>query len=282
MTVEENLRALVAFEAFRTPAKVTRALLDPNPELLRDAWREMPRDVRSNLAHEAKTLDAESVTAVNAGSSEFPASLVIHGKPIVPTLFCIGDRSLLTAAGAGMCGSRRASILGLKAAHACGQEVSARGLTVVSGYAKGVDTATHLAALEQGGKTIIVLAEGINGFRIKREFSKDFDPKRVLVVSQFRPSQPWAAYAAMARNHVIFGLGNALVVIEAGEKGGTLAAGRDALKRGRPVFVLNFGDETPAGNRILIDAGAQPVASRSDLGRALDEMRGLPEQGTLL
>jgi DNA processing protein len=152
----------------------------------------------------------------------------------------------------------------------------------VSGYAKGVDTATHLAALEQGGKTIIVLAEGINGFRIKREFSKDFDPKRVLVVSQFRPSQPWAAYAAMARNHVIFGLGNALVVIEAGEKGGTLAAGRDALKRGRPVFVLNFGDETPAGNRILIDAGAQPVASRSDLGRALDEMRGLPEQGTLL
>lgn len=233
MTVEDNLRALVAFAAFRTPAKVTRALVDPNPDLLRDAWREMPQGVRSSLADEAEELLARGVTAVNAGGREFPASLVVNGKPAVPTLFCMGDRALLTAAGAGMCGSRRVSPLGLKAAHACGQEVSARGLTVVSGYAKGVDTATHLAALEQGGKTVIVLAEGINAFRVKREFATSFDPNRVLVVSQFRPSQPWAAYAAMARNHVIFGLGKALVVIEAGEKGGTLAAGRDAIKRGR-------------------------------------------------
>ena len=86
----------------------------------------------------------------------------------------------------------------------------------------------------------------------------------------------------MARNHLIFGLGRALVVIEAGEKGGTLAAGRDALKRGRPVFVLNFDDKTPPGNRLLIDAGARPVSSRHELGRALDALGEEPEQGLLV
>lgn len=81
---------------------------------------------------------------------------------------------------------------------------------------------------------------------------------------------------------MIFGLGRALVVIEAGEKGGTLAVGRDALKRGRPVFVLNFGDQTPPGNRILIDAGAHPVRSRHELGCALDNIGDQPQQGLLM
>jgi DNA processing protein len=145
-----------------------------------------------------------------------------------------------------------------------------------------VDTQTHLAALEQGGATVIVLAEGINHFRVKRDFTAHYDPQRVLVVSQFHPAQPWASYAAMARNHLIFGLGKALVVIEAGDKGGTLAAGRDALRRGRPVFVLNFDDDTPAGNRMLIDAGAHPISSRHDLGRALDALGEEPQQGLLI
>lgn len=282
MSTEGTLRALVAFEVFRTPAKVARALVDPDPEPLRDAWRGLPEEARSSLARQVEDLQSRGIEAINAGDSAFPDSLVVGGRPAVPTLFCRGDLSLLTADGAGMCGSRRVSSLGLKAARACGEEVSDRGLTVVSGYAKGVDTATHLAALDRGGRTVIVLAEGIDAFRVKREFKESFDPSRVLVVSQFRPDQPWAAYSAMARNHVIFGLGKALVVIEAGEKGGTLAAGRDALKRGRPVFALNFGEETPVGNRILIEAGAKPVTSRTELGVALDRVKGQPEQGTLL
>lgn len=282
MSAEGTLRALVAFEAFRTPAKVTKALVDPDPELLRDAWRALPSENRSSLARQVEDLQSCGIEAVNADDPDFPESLRVNGKPVVPTLFCKGDLRLLTADGAGMCGSRKVSPLGLKAARACGEEVSDRGLTVVSGYAKGVDTATHLAALDRGGRTVIVLAEGINSFRVKREFRDSFDASRVLVVSQFRPDQPWATYAAMARNHVIFGLGKALVVIEAGETGGTLAAGRDALKRGRPVFALNFGEETPAGNRILIEAGAEPVTSRTELGNALDQLRGEPQQGMLL
>lgn len=239
-------------------------------------------DDRDRLSRQAADLTERGVVAINADDPRYPDSLVVKGRPVAPTLFCLGDLSLLTAAGAGMCGSRKATELGLRAARACGEEVSLRHLVVVSGYAKGVDTQTHLAALERGGATVIVLAEGINRFRVKREFADSYDPRRVLVVSQFHPAQPWASYAAMARNHLIFGLGRALVVVEAGEKGGTLAAGRDALKRGRPVFVLNFGDQTPPGNRMLIDDGAQPVGSRRELGEALDALGDEPQQGMLL
>jgi DNA processing protein len=118
--------------------------------------------------------------------------------------------------------------------------------------------------------------------RIKREFKNSFDAQRILVVSQFHPAQTWASYAAMARNHVIFGLGRALVVIEAGEKGGTLAAGREALKLGRPVFALSFDKGTPLGNRMLIEAGARPVSSRHELGQALDALGEDPQQGVLM
>ena len=65
----------------------------------------------------------------------------------------------------------------------------------------------------------------------------------------------------------------ALLVVEAGEKGGTLAAGEGALRLGRPVIAVEFGDETPTGNRILIEKGARPVSTPLQLRQAFDEVR---------
>ncbi|MFD7843602.1 DNA-processing protein DprA [Nocardia sp. NPDC059764] len=285
MTTDTMLRVLVAFEHFRTPAKVTRALLNPDPEMLRQIWRDMDIPTRTELGRQSEELTAHGVIAVSADDPRFPRSLVVKERPIAPALFCRGALGLLTAPGAGICGSRSASPLGLEAARTSGQVASDRGLTVISGYAKGVDTESHLAALENGGTTVLVLAEGIDHFRVKRELTPRFDPDRVLVLSQFHPGQPWATHTAMTRNRVIFGLGMALIAIEAGERGGTLAAGREALKRGRPVLVLNFGDDIP-GNRLLVDAGAQAVTSRQELGDALASIRSraanASEQGRLL
>ncbi|ANS29388.1 hypothetical protein R1CP_23600 [Rhodococcus opacus] len=289
MSFESNLKALVAFADLRTPARIAKGLADGGVAALRQGWGNLDAETRSGLEAQAADLDQRGVSAVLFGDDGYPASLIAKGRPVAPVLFTQGDTSLLHASGAGMCGSRKVSPLGLKAAFACGDEVSRRGLAVISGYAKGVDTETHLAALNNGGRTVIVLAEGINHFSVKRAFKEAFDPERVLVVSQFHPQQPWGAYAAMARNHIIFGLGKALVVIEAGEKGGTLAAGKDALKRGRPVFVLNFGDDTPPGNAVLLEMGGRPVTSRTELGVALDELGDVsdhvepapPEQASL-
>ena len=122
-----------------------------------------------------------------------------------------------------------------------GRVATQQGLTVVSGYARGVDTVTHVSALASGGSTVIVLPEGINHFRVKRGPVADvWSEERVLVVSQFPQGRPWSAGNAMTRNNVIIGLSLALIVVEASEKGGTLAAGTKALQLNKPVLALEF------------------------------------------
>lgn len=261
--------ALTAFATDRTPGRITKTLQSGGRRSLEEARLALDGSVRARVEADARRLHDRGIGVTLFGDKDFPQRLVSRDKPLVPLLFYWGNEALLHEAGIGMCGSRSVSPLGLKAAHACGTEVSTRNLVVVSGYARGVDTATHLAALQAGGRTVIVLAEGIDHFRIKKDFAKDFDSDRAVVVSQFPPTQPWGAYAAMQRNRVIFGLGRALVVIEAGDRGGTLAAGEGALSKGLPLLVLDFGQDTPAGNRVLLAAGGRPVTSTAELAEAL-------------
>jgi DNA processing protein len=213
---------------------------------------------------EATSLSARGIGAVLLGSPEYPYLLSgIRAAP--PCLFYLGAAELLTASGIGMCGSRNASDEGLRAAAACGEVATQQGLTVISGYARGVDTATHVSALASGGSTVIVLPEGIDHFRVKRgPIASVWDPERTLVVSQFSPSRPWSAGSAMTRNNVIIGLSLALIVIEASDKGGALAAGTRALQLNRRVMALEF-TETPRGNAELIRRGAISVPNRAEL-----------------
>jgi DNA processing protein len=210
-------------------------------------------------------LITHGIDALLPDDDRYPAPL--RGpRPRAPALFSWGRQDLLNRPAVGMCGSRDASPRGLDAAAACGEEVARAGFTIVSGYARGVDTETHLAALREGGVTIIVLAEGILHFKPKRAFNGlPFDEEHVLVVSQFPPQQAWASWAAMARNQVIVSASRALVVIEAGERGGTLDAGLHALRAGRPLFVLDLGDDAPPGNRRLLKQGATAVHTRKEL-----------------
>lgn len=195
-----------------------------------------------------------------------------------PALFVKGPHHLLLQPGIGTCGSRHAGEDSLRAARACSEAVAAHGFNLVSGYARGVDMVTHVGALANGGTTTIVLAEGIERFKVRRgEFADRWDSSRCVVVSQFSPSQPWSAGAAMTRNAVISGLSKALVVVEAGETGGTLAAGMHALERGQPVLVLQLSDTHQAGNQMLLSKGATPVHSRKELEWCLAD---LPSNGS--
>jgi DNA processing protein len=271
----ETLRAaLTAFRVHRSPAKIASALRASGMSGLKRDLESLDQDSRTEIEFKAKELDDRGISAMLFGQADFPESLLVQAKPLMPVLFYKGNKNLFYEPGVGMCGSRHVSPKGLEAAERCGVAASSEDWTIVSGYAKGVDTATHLAALKSGGRTVIVLAEGIDFFRVKREFAEDFDPERTLVVSQFAPTQTWQAHAAMARNSVIFGLSRALVVIEAGERGGTLAAGHGALKIGRPVLVVDFGDSTPAGNQLLLEAGAEPVRNAAALKERLGELIG--------
>ncbi|WP_341998567.1 DNA-protecting protein DprA [Microbacterium sp. LWH7-1.2] len=264
--------ALAGFAELRTPGQITRALRADGLTALENALQRLSPTARSEVEMKADQMDRDGIGAVIFRGDGFPGILVKDDRPVAPILFYQGKKDLLYADGVGMCGSRHVSAKGLEAAGRCGELVTHKGMSVVSGYAAGVDTATHLAALRNGGSTVVVLAEGFNHFRVKKNFADDFDWERTLVVSQFPPGQTWQAHAAMARNGIIFGLSKALLVIEAGERGGTLAAGEGALQLGRPVFAVDFGQDTPMGNRILINKGAVAIRTTAELSDALDHV----------
>lgn len=234
------------------------------------------RDQQAKLATDADDMLERGIALLCSSDDRWPSRL--SRLPRQPAyLFCYGNLGLLDDRAVGMCGSRRASERGLNAAADCGALVAAQGWHVVSGYARGVDCATHHGALAAGAGTVVVLAEGINHFRVKRMFDDvPFKRSTVLVLSQFPPNQRWTAGAAMTRNGLIVTLGEALVVIEAGERGGTLAAGHQALKLGLPVLALEYADGPRPGNAQLINDGAQAIATPGRLRSTLAELDARP------
>jgi DNA processing protein len=190
-------------------------------------------------------------------------------------LHYIGNLGLLRLPGIGFCGSRDVNDKGIATARNIAASASSSGYTVVSGYARGVDTEAHKAALNSAGQTIIVLPEGIDHFRIKTSFREVWDWGRILVISQFLPCESWTAGRAMQRNSLILALSDSLVVIEARENGGTFAAGKEALRIAVPLFVAEYeeNDSASAGNRLLVELGGHPIRrSKTTMSAKLDEL----------
>lgn len=203
------------------------------------------------------------------GADRFPERVsALLGKRAPEKFFVIGNINLLDEHAISFCGARNASEKGIEAASLCARTAVKNNFVITSGNARGVDRATHREALACGGSTILVLPEGIDHFRIAPELKDVWDWERVLVISQFDPRAPWRAFQAMDRNKTIMALSCAMIVVEAGEKGGTRAAGEDALRLKIPLFAIDYGfDETIApGNRVLIEKGAKRLKRSRDTG----------------
>jgi DNA processing protein len=201
----------------------------------------------------------------------YPQSLFkLFGGLLPPDIWAIGNVELLKETGVGFCGSRKATERGLQVAADCARQLSKVQVTVISGYAPGVDMASHEAALANGGRTVIVLPEGIDHFRIKKTIKELWDWRRVLVLSQFPPNAIWRADRAMERNRVIVALSRAVIVLEARDQGGTLHAGYSALQMGKPLFVAQYDEMNGSreGNRRLMEMGAMPLLQNRTTSQA--------------
>ena len=189
----------------------------------------------------------------------------------LPDIWAIGNTNLLNHKNTvGFCGSRKASDIGIKAAHNCIQELIKKNdnVIIVSGNANGVDLEVHYAALKNGASTILVLPEGLDNFKIKPRLRSVWSWQRVLVISQFDNKAVWRVWQAMQRNDLILALSKAMVVIEAGETGGTKAAADSAIKHETPLFVIDYG-ENPTGNKNLLQCeGASTIRKNRRTGAA--------------
>lgn len=213
--------------------------------------------------------DGPPLRTIQLNDPIYPRRLkVILGKHAPSQLLLRGNVGLLEEHGVSFCGARNASEKGIEAAALCARTASKERFVVTSGNARGVDRATHREALAVGGATILVIPEGMDHFRIAPELREVWDWERVLVVSQFDQKAVWRSYQAMERNKTIMALSCAMIVVEAGDKGGTRAAGEDAIRLHIPLFAVDYGfDETVApGNRELIKKGAKPLKKSRGTG----------------
>ena len=242
------------------------------------------------MIFENRNIDRKPIR-INLRDARYPHRVkAVMGAKTPKHLDMVGNLELLDIASLGICGSRKATSEGLKITRVCAEQAARGNVVVVSGNATGVDLKSHFECLEAGGKTILVLPEGINHFRIRRDIEPVWDWKRVLVVSQFEPSDPWTGFRAMMRNKLIVSLSRAMIVIEAAEKGGSFGAGKDALECGLPLYVAHYQDMpvTARGNQILLGMGARKLSKSRTTNEpnltevfksvAEDRVHGIPYQ----
>lgn len=199
---------------------------------------------------------------------EYPSRLSNIGDP-PPVLYIRGqwpqiDEELCVA----MVGTRKASPYGLNAARKFSSEIAEAGGIVVSGGALGVDTASHQGALQAGGRTIAVLGCGMEcEYLPQNKKLREQICERGALVTEYPPHTQPMSYYFPVRNRIISGLSLGTLVIEAGDKSGSLITANLALEQGRDVFAVpgNIYSLNSSGTNTLIKNGAKPVTKVLDI-----------------
>jgi len=252
-----------------------------------------------NVAKAKAVALSVGATALGIDDEYYPPLLrEIHDPPSL--LYVRGNPARLREAQLAVVGSRRASPVGLRLAQTLSGQVARAGLHICSGLALGIDSAAHRGALDAGGKTIAVMATGID--RIypwrHRALAAQMEQGGCLV-TEFPPGMPPLQHNFPRRNRIISGMSLGVLVVEAALPSGSLITAGTALEQGREVFALPWSmlHEGGRGCLHLIRDGAKMVqgvedileelgplyaAQCDDSGVALPTEKALPPQASWL
>ncbi len=202
---------------------------------------------------------------VAAGEPGYPDLLQhIHDAP--PLLCVVGDVALAGMECVAIVGSRNASAAGLRLARQLSAELSEEGYLVVSGLARGIDTAAHSAA--PGGRTAAVIAGGIDSiYPPENEALQKLIAQSGLLITEFLPGTAPVAKHFPRRNRIISGMSRAIIVVEAALRSGSLITARMAAEQGRDVYAVPGSplDPRAEGTNRLIRDGAAIVTSVAEV-----------------
>lgn len=225
---------------------------------------------------EIKAANAAGARLICYGDADYPTPLTDISDP-PPMLWAIGNTDLLARPVVAMVGARNASSLGTRMARKLAEGLVEEGFVVVSGLARGIDTAAHLAALEGG--TIAVQAGGVDVMYPKENAGLAADiAKSGLRLSEIAMgTQPQARHFPR-RNRIISGLARAVVVVEAAARSGSLITAKNALDQGRDVLAVpgHPFDARAFGCNALLRDGATLVRSAADVIEALETQQPAP------
>ena len=226
-----------------------------------------PVDVRALAADAIGRAAAASIAALPWSDPSYPVALTTIADP-PPVLWTRGCAGALSAPAVAIVGSRAASPSGRAGADQLAADLAASGLAIVSGLARGVDSAAHRGALAAGGVTIAVLGSGVDVMYPPEHapLARAIDEKGA-VISELVPGTGPQQWFFPLRNRIISGLSRAVVVIEASEKSGSLITARCALDQGRDVLAVpgNVLSGRSRGAHALLRDGAKIVESADDI-----------------
>jgi len=213
----------------------------------------------ADAEHWAAEIERRGVRVITAFDPEYPSLLLeIADPPFV--LFASGSLDRLRLPAVSVVGSREATRYGRDVASRVGGELSAAGVTVVSGFARGLDAAAHEAALQGPGGTIAVLGCGVDVDypREHRRLRERVAAAGGLFLSEHPPGEEPRPQNFPIRNRIIAGLASGVVVVEASRRSGSLITARLANDFGRDVFAVpgSIFSETSAGAHALLRDGA--------------------------
>ncbi len=249
----------------------------------------VPPNIIENIVHFSKDkflideynlLTSRNVSLVTIVDEDYPHLLAsIPGAPVV--LYILGNKALLHNAMVAMVGSRMCSYYGRAQAVRFAEMFAQAGVAVISGLARGIDTAAHQGTLKAGGTTLAVVGCGFDHIYPKenKALMEEIIAKGA-VVSELPMRTPPVPANFPRRNRIITGLSLATVVVEAGEKSGALISAGYALEQGRDVYAVpaNVDHVSAAGSNQLLKDGAIIALKPHDVLEGLKEQMGLVYQ----
>lgn len=191
-------------------------------------------------------------------------------------LYIIGNDKILNKKGIAIIGCRKPSKYGIEMAYKFAYGLSKRGINVISGLARGIDSYSHLGAVHAKGKTIGVLGSGLNNIypSENKKLCLEIIKNGGAIITEYEPKEKPLAMNFPARNRIISGLSEGILVIEAKQKSGTLITVDHGLDQGKDIFVIpgNITSENSYGTNELIKQGAKLVTNIEEIIEEIEKI----------
>ncbi len=259
-------------ERFGSAGEALKAL----PELSSRGGRKKPLTAppERDIMREYKALQKLGGQIITYADKDYPLGLTATDDA-PPILSVIGNASLLNKSSLAIVGARNASLNGKKFANKVAAELGQCGQVIVSGLARGIDTAAHMGALNSG--TIAVVASGIDVVypEENQKLYEEIAEKGLIVAESPLGAKPFAA-AFPRRNRIVSGISKGVIVVEATRKSGSLITARLAGEQGRDVYAVPGSpfDPRSSGPNHLIREGATLIRNADDVLEILMDFSG--------
>ena len=267
-----SIRKQILLQRYKTPEKIYT--LNKEEILQIKGFNEILaeniscKEKRENLEKQLECLQKQNIKVITIEDKDYPKILkTIYDYPV--SIYVKGNEKILNIPVIGIVGCRESSSYGRKVAQYFAYHLSKRNINIISGLAKGIDSQSHIGAIKAKGNTIGVIGNGLDMVYPKENqylYDKIIE-ENGAIISEYPLGTKPEKMNFPARNRIISGMSQGILVVEAKKKSGTLITVDFALEQGRNVYVVpgNIDEMNSVGTNDLIKQGAQMVTSYRDI-----------------